>query len=134
VRGSAEAVEHRPPAARPVVPQIGRFYTGCRSGKLMHHDPVALDFVQIKLDGRGDFRCFPVTAPGFHLYCAAGRRATDASSGRLASRGCLSCWTGGTASGNPYDNWLGEGRRGPMKLARSAAKRLRIRSINMQRV
>jgi hypothetical protein len=27
-------------------------FTGRRSGKLLHHDPVALDFVQIELDRR----------------------------------------------------------------------------------
>ena len=31
-------------------------FTGRRSGKLLHHDPVAPDFVQIKLDRCGSFR------------------------------------------------------------------------------
>jgi hypothetical protein len=31
------------------------------SAKLLHHDPVALDFVQFELDRRGSFRRFPVS-------------------------------------------------------------------------
>jgi hypothetical protein len=80
--------------------------TACRSAKLLHHNPVALDFVQIKLDRCGSFRRFRVRrldlAEDFTLAAKAGRRASGASSGRRASRGCLSCWSGGTASGNPY--------------------------------
>ena len=78
----------------------------CRAGssaelaKLLHHDPVALDFVQAKLDRCGCLgRCHigRFDRAGFRPCAATGRRASGASSGRRAWRGCLSCWSGGAA-------------------------------------
>ena len=41
---------------------LGRYFAGVArlSGKLLHHDPIALDFVQIKLNRCGGFRRFGV--------------------------------------------------------------------------
>jgi hypothetical protein len=69
------------------------FRAGSPSAQLLHHDPIALDFVQIKLGrcgsfGRWHIGCFDRTED---LALVA-----NASSDRRAWRGCLS-WGGGTA-------------------------------------
>jgi hypothetical protein len=65
-------------------------HAGIRSAQLLHHDPLALKLVQIKL-----VRCSALLTPhrtprphrGFPPCVATGRRASGASSARQASRG-----------------------------------------------